>query len=34
LSDEVPPTAHLHLAFQADDEEAVQRFYEAALAAG
>ncbi len=28
------PTAGLHLAFQADDREAVQRFYDAALAAG
>ena len=29
-----PPTAGLHLAFQARDREAVHRFYEAALAAG
>ena len=28
------PTAKLHLAFQAEDREAVERFYEAALAAG
>jgi len=28
------PTAGLHLAFQADDRETVQRFYQAALAAG
>jgi catechol 2,3-dioxygenase-like lactoylglutathione lyase family enzyme len=29
-----PPTAALHLAFQAADEGAVRRFHEAALAAG
>jgi catechol 2,3-dioxygenase-like lactoylglutathione lyase family enzyme len=29
-----PPTANLHLAFQAADEGAVRGFYEAALAAG
>jgi catechol 2,3-dioxygenase-like lactoylglutathione lyase family enzyme len=29
-----PPTAALHLAFQAADEEIVRRFHEAALAAG
>ena len=29
-----PPTTGLHLAFQADDEETVRRFHEAALAAG
>jgi len=28
------PTVGLHLAFQAEDREAVQRFYDAALAAG
>jgi catechol 2,3-dioxygenase-like lactoylglutathione lyase family enzyme len=28
------PTAHLHLAFQADGEEAVARFHAAAIAAG
>ena len=28
------PTRGLHIAFQAEDREAVQRFYEAALAAG
>jgi catechol 2,3-dioxygenase-like lactoylglutathione lyase family enzyme len=29
-----PPTQHLHLAFQADGEEAVARFHAAAIAAG
>jgi catechol 2,3-dioxygenase-like lactoylglutathione lyase family enzyme len=29
-----PPTQHLHLAFQADGEEAVARFHGAAIAAG
>ena len=29
-----PPTANLHLAFQAPDEATVRRFHEAALAAG
>jgi catechol 2,3-dioxygenase-like lactoylglutathione lyase family enzyme len=29
-----PPTTGLHIAFQARDQETVQRFYEAALAAG
>ena len=28
------PTEHLHIAFQATDEETVQRFHEAGLAAG
>jgi catechol 2,3-dioxygenase-like lactoylglutathione lyase family enzyme len=34
VSDDREPTARVHLAFQASDREAVQRFYEAALAAG
>jgi catechol 2,3-dioxygenase-like lactoylglutathione lyase family enzyme len=34
VSDDGEPTARLHLAFQAEDREAVQRFHEAALAAG
>jgi catechol 2,3-dioxygenase-like lactoylglutathione lyase family enzyme len=34
VSDDGPPTANLHLAFQAGDRETVQRFHEAALAAG
>jgi catechol 2,3-dioxygenase-like lactoylglutathione lyase family enzyme len=34
VSDDGEPTAGLHLAFQASDREAVQRFYDAALAAG
>jgi catechol 2,3-dioxygenase-like lactoylglutathione lyase family enzyme len=29
-----PPTGNLHIAFQAPDQETVQRFHEAALAAG
>ncbi len=33
-SDDAKPTAALHLAFQARDRETVERFYEAALAAG
>jgi class 3 adenylate cyclase/catechol 2,3-dioxygenase-like lactoylglutathione lyase family enzyme len=33
-SDDGEPTARLHLAFQARDREAVEAFYEAALAAG
>ena len=33
-SDDAEPTARLHLAFQARDREAVDAFYEAALAAG
>jgi catechol 2,3-dioxygenase-like lactoylglutathione lyase family enzyme len=34
VSADGPPTAGLHIAFQADDEETVRRFHEAALAAG
>jgi catechol 2,3-dioxygenase-like lactoylglutathione lyase family enzyme len=34
VSADAEPTRGLHLAFQAADQEAVQRFYEAALAAG
>ena len=34
VSDDGEPTARLHLAFQAADHEAVDRFHEAALAAG
>jgi catechol 2,3-dioxygenase-like lactoylglutathione lyase family enzyme len=34
VSDDGEPTAQLHLAFQAADEDAVRRFHEAALAAG
>ena len=34
VSTGVAPTAGLHLAFQAPDRETVQRFHEAALAAG
>ena len=34
VSDDSTPTAGVHIAFQAADREAVQRFYEAALAAG
>jgi catechol 2,3-dioxygenase-like lactoylglutathione lyase family enzyme len=34
VSDDGEPTARLHLAFQARDEEAVRRFHSAALAAG
>ncbi len=34
VSDDGRPTAGLHVAFQAADREAVDRFYEAALAAG
>ncbi len=33
-SDDDEPTAHLHVAFQARDRHTVERFYEAALAAG
>jgi catechol 2,3-dioxygenase-like lactoylglutathione lyase family enzyme len=33
-SSDGPPTANLHLAFQAADRELVKRFHEAALAAG
>jgi catechol 2,3-dioxygenase-like lactoylglutathione lyase family enzyme len=34
VSDDGEPTDRLHLAFQAPDRETVQRFYDAALAAG
>ena len=34
VSDDGEPTSRVHIAFQAADHEAVQRFYEAALAAG
>jgi catechol 2,3-dioxygenase-like lactoylglutathione lyase family enzyme len=34
VSDDGEPTSGLHVAFQAADREAVQRFYDAALAAG
>jgi catechol 2,3-dioxygenase-like lactoylglutathione lyase family enzyme len=34
VSDDGTPTSGLHLAFQAADREAVERFYEAALEAG
>src|SRR5918992_4008063 len=34
VSADGPPTAGLHLAFQAADRDAVHRFHEAALAAG
>jgi catechol 2,3-dioxygenase-like lactoylglutathione lyase family enzyme len=34
VSDDAEPTARVHLAFQAVDRDAVQRFHEAALAAG
>ena len=34
ISDDGTPTAGLHIAFQAADRDAVDRFYEAALAAG
>ena len=34
VSDDGPPTDNLHLAFQTDGEEAVARFYDAAIAAG
>jgi catechol 2,3-dioxygenase-like lactoylglutathione lyase family enzyme len=34
VSDDGEPTAGVHLAFQAEDEAAVERFYEAGLAAG
>jgi catechol 2,3-dioxygenase-like lactoylglutathione lyase family enzyme len=34
VSDDGEPTERLHLAFQADGEETVRRFHEAALAAG
>jgi catechol 2,3-dioxygenase-like lactoylglutathione lyase family enzyme len=34
VSDDGSPTAGLHIAFQAEDQSAVDRFHEAALAAG
>lgn len=34
VSDDLEPTARLHIAFQAPDRETVHRFYEAGLAAG
>ena len=34
LQDDGPVTSSAHLAFQAEDEQTVRRFYEAALAAG
>jgi catechol 2,3-dioxygenase-like lactoylglutathione lyase family enzyme len=34
VSADGPPTADAHIAFQAADHESVQRFYDAALAAG
>ncbi|MBD0329408.1 MAG: VOC family protein [Thermoleophilia bacterium] len=34
VSDDGPPTVRLHLAFQAADREAVERFHQAVLAAG
>jgi catechol 2,3-dioxygenase-like lactoylglutathione lyase family enzyme len=34
VSDDAEPTARLHIAFQTPDRETVDRFYEAALAAG
>ena len=34
VSDDGEPTTHLHLAFQAADEDAVQKFHRAALRAG
>jgi catechol 2,3-dioxygenase-like lactoylglutathione lyase family enzyme len=34
VSADGPPTERLHIAFQAPDQETVQRFHEAALAAG
>ena len=34
VSDEGEPTSGVHIAFQATDHDAVQRFYDAALAAG
>ena len=34
VSDDGEPTARIHLAFQAADEDGVRRFHEAALAAG
>jgi catechol 2,3-dioxygenase-like lactoylglutathione lyase family enzyme len=34
VSDDQEPTAGMHIAFQAADRDAVQRFYDAAVAAG
>jgi catechol 2,3-dioxygenase-like lactoylglutathione lyase family enzyme len=34
VSDDGEPTASVHIAFQAEDEDAVARFYDAGLAAG
>ena len=34
VSDDGEPTAGVHIAFQAEDEDAVARFYDAGLAAG
>ena len=34
VSDDGPPTERVHVAFQAEDEEAVRRFHAAAVAAG
>jgi catechol 2,3-dioxygenase-like lactoylglutathione lyase family enzyme len=34
VSDDGTPTSNMHIAFSADDEETVQRFYSAAIAAG
>src|SRR5918992_433950 len=34
VGDDGEPTSRVHIAFQAADHEAVQRFYQAALAAG
>ena len=34
VSDDTEPTARLHLAFQAEDHDAVKRFYQAGLDAG
>jgi catechol 2,3-dioxygenase-like lactoylglutathione lyase family enzyme len=34
VSADGPPAERLHIAFQAEDEEAVRRFYNAAIAAG
>jgi catechol 2,3-dioxygenase-like lactoylglutathione lyase family enzyme len=34
ISDDGPPNGHVHIAFQAKDREAVERFHAAGLAAG
>ena len=34
VSDDGPPTAHVHIAFQAADRDVVARFHQVALAAG